>query len=119
MFDKVDVNPAVRQYVITTGTYDNYKILEWLVAPRDKNIDKLYNEFKAAYFPNYQFGLLMGTDLHSMRAYNKNRDYKLDGIRKLQRDGYQGNTFAEVFVSWLKREHNFQEQRSNEVWVES
>lgn len=119
MSDKINANVPLKQYTITTGYFDNYKIVAWLAGSKDKNIEDLYAAFLKEYFVNYDPNFPAGKTIADMRAHKKNSDYKYDAIRKLQRAGYEGNTVVALFISWLKSVHEFQEQASNEVWIES
>jgi hypothetical protein len=107
------------QYTITTGTHDGYKIVAFLRAPFGKTISDLYPKFLKEHFVNYQPDLPSPKSVTDMRLYQKNLDYKYDAVRKLRNSGYEGNTIVDLFISWLIKEHNFQEERSNEVWIES
>ena len=119
MAKKADKNVELRQYTLTTGSYDDYKIVTWIIGPKDKIIPKLFEQFRNEYMPNYQSNFPISKNVAEMRAYQKNLDYKYDGVRKLQKAGYKGNSIVELFLDWLKKEHGFEESKSNEVWIES
>lgn len=109
---------ALKEYTITSGNYETYRIVAQLLGPTSPDIHDLYQEFKSKYFPYYKNYEVFPKDAAGLRDYNRNSDYKYEVIKKLKSFGYEGESLSMLFVSWLKLDKNFEELNSNEYWVE-
>lgn len=115
--NKVEVR--VREYTITTGYYSDHRIIARLAGPWEQSIDQFYDEFMKGYFEKYDRNLEIDyKNISDLRIHKRNQEYKSDGIRKLQKLGYKGQSLAEIFTNWLVLAKGFQKLEDNEIWIE-
>lgn len=99
-----------KQYIITTGEYESYQIVavvEGNIRPALSTLRKRFHEENKVIFADQDEPYVTVAMLRS----------ESDAIKRLQGQGYQGVTLAEIFVEWIQKEHGFTVVPTNEVWI--
>ncbi len=97
-----------RQYTITSGIYDSYRIVTRVEGNQRPALSTLHRQFSDTYMP-----LINRFD----RTDNKFWELRQESREKLKADGYS-TSFASAFVEWLIKCHGFTELKSDEFWVD-
>ena len=104
-------------YVITAGSYSDYKIIAHVEGPKSPALSTLWKQFENAY------GIFVrDTWKPSAAGIFNDMDRELrtrrDAIDLLKSQGYQGREYTELagyFIDWLVKNHGFAEIKVGEL----
>ena len=91
-----------RVYCITTGQYSSYRVVAHVEGPATPVLSTLLERFRAEY------GVVSYAEpAISFQVMSERIERGTAAQSRLREAGYDGDTSAEQFVSWLKRHHGF------------
>ncbi len=105
----------MREYTITTGNYDNYRIVGRVSGPERPALSTLYKRFAELYgifsqpelnWNDPKWHVWLHDKIHTNTAAEE----------RMREDGYERN-MAEAFITWLINKHGFVVLKSDEFHV--
>lgn len=92
-----------RRYIITTGAYDDYKVLAQVEGPARPALSTIYKRFQKEYgvpgYPEYD------------KAWAHNTMNRIGIIweaqKRMKKDGLEGGDLAELFLDYIQKHHGF------------
>jgi hypothetical protein len=98
-----------RIYVITTGSYSDYRIVGHVQGNKTPALSTLWKQFEAEYG-------IYTRKANSGNFYFADMDRELKtrrvAIDRLKSEGYEGRNFSDLagfFIDWLVKDHGFEE----------
>lgn len=111
---------VMRRYTITTGSYDNFRVIAQVEGAATPALSTLHKQFVDQFYPpTLGDGSARGNAaipsherlLHTIRSAQEAED-------TLTKAGYQGWRIAEKFVDWLCKEHGFTQLKLDTFHIE-
>lgn len=102
-----------RDYTITSGWYEDYRIIAQIEGPESPALSTLWKQFKKEYgLEDAQQGMSV------TMALNDALHRRAAAFKRLRAEGYDGTDMPEIFLQWLYTNHGFQEIKSNVFHVD-
>lgn len=102
-----------KQYTITTGSYDNFRIVARIEGEAKPALSTLKKEFDT----QFRFPAPPRKTFASASDIVTFIGDKLDAEHRARNSGLEGNGRAELFIDWLVRNHGYTALEDREVWI--
>lgn len=100
-----------KTYLVTTGDYEDFKILNQITGPASPALSTLHKKFLQEYVVPKPRPII------TMTTYMERQADIARVVKVLQEEGCEGYNLAELFVSWVTKNHGFAIEEWNEFYI--
>lgn len=108
-----------RQYTITAGEYDSFRIVAIVEGSARPALSTLYKQFRSIALNGLSEPIKGDKDPYISAQYLRDKLRVRFAMEKHMNNlGYAGENLAAIFVTWLCDEHEFTIVKSNQFFVD-